>query len=443
MTLQSSNNQDIWIDGFNLAKEAGTGIATYARNLSFALRDLGRPVHVIYGLRGVSKEPELREVGFFDPVTTKTPLALEILQHALYLGQVPFGVSPFEIPISGRVFAAAFKSRLPHFDHIWNIPNLFDRADVFFDLFRRRLSIATGNAPAIAHWTYPMPIKIAGSKNIYTMHDLVPLRLPYTTLDVKRRYFRLMQLLAKEADHIVTVSECSRNDIINILGVPPNRVTNTYEAVDIPTEYANKPEEIVRREIEGTFNLTYKGYMLFYGAIEPKKNIGRLLEAYLGSHIDTPLVILGKKGWKSEQELRLWNDDLLRYSERVGDVTYARRRVLQVDYAPFPLLVSLIKGAKGLLFPSLYEGFGLPVLEAMTLGTPILSSTQASIPELAGEAAILVDPYDTNGMAEGIRALDENDALRAELTEKGRRRALLFSPDNYRRRLAELYRSIA
>jgi glycosyltransferase involved in cell wall biosynthesis len=179
--------------------------------------------------------------------------------------------------------------------------------------------------------------------------------------------------------------------------------------------------------------------MLFFGAIEPKKNVGRLIEAYLASKVETPLLIVGKIGWKSEQELRLLNDDVTFYLEQMGSLTYRRRRIYQIDYAPFPLLVSLIKSAKCVLFPSLYEGFGLPILEAMKLGAPVLTSSEGSTPEVAGDGALLIDPYDTRALAEGIMALDSNAELRASLSEKGRRRAEAFSTDAYSRRLKNVY----
>jgi glycosyltransferase involved in cell wall biosynthesis len=102
--------------------------------------------------------------------------------------------------------------------------------------------------PDLMHWTYPLPLKISSIPNIYTLHDLVPLRLPYTTLDNKRKYLRLVEKIASSADHIVTVSESSKNDIIKILGVTPERITNTYQSVSIPEKYANKSEDLVQKK---------------------------------------------------------------------------------------------------------------------------------------------------------------------------------------------------
>ncbi|MBV8910251.1 MAG: glycosyltransferase family 4 protein, partial [Gammaproteobacteria bacterium] len=316
---------------------------------------------------------------------------------------------------------------------------LFAKAHGLFGVFNRLHTVKIARKPDLVHWTYPLPLKMNGVPNIYTLHDLVPLRLPYTTLDQKRRYFKLVKKIATKADHIVTVSEASKADIVNILGVDPDRISNTYQAVSIPEKYRNKPPEVVQLEVEGTFGLEYKNYFLFWGSIEPKKNIGRIIEGYLASGAKAPLVILGAQAWKSEEELKLLYDDNIRSLVQVGNVTRVKNKVIQLAYAPFPLLVSLIRGAKATVFPSLYEGFGLPVLESMSLGTPVISSNTASIPEVAGQAAVLVNPYDTRAIAQAIQSVNEDEGLRASLVARGHEQAKLFSEEAYLARLRTVY----
>lgn len=438
-----SKPMKVMIDGYNLGLEKGTGIATYARNLSYCAHALGHDVRILYGgKQAPGVIPLLKEIAFFDTNAGSPPAWLVKLREIYSLFAAPYGHLATQVPITGAVVADGFKSRLPYYDSIWNAPDLFGRSFTAFSFFRLLSRVVMRDRPHLMHWTYPLALRVVGARNIYTFHDLIPLRLPYTTLDNKRRYLRLCMRLARRANHIVTVSECSRQDIINLLGVKPEKVTNTYQAVTIPDKYRNKPADIVKMEVEGTFGLRYKEYFLFYGAIEPKKNIGRLIEAYLGSGVETPLVILGSHAWKSEQELRLLYDDHIRSLITVGDETRVKRRVVRLDYAPFPLLVSLIRGAKATCFPSLYEGFGLPVLESMLLGTPVLTSNTSSIPEVAGDAAYLVDPYDTREMAHAIRELDSNEALRAELIGKGLKQAAKFNEDIYQKRISELYTSV-
>lgn len=428
------------IDGRNLSLEKGTGVATYARNLSYCLHDMGYQVEVLYGSRAAPDHTDLmKEIAFFDTNAGDIPKWLQILRSMKEAMTAPLGYEATRVPITGTIIKDTFKSRLPYYDAIYNSPDLFRKAHRLSGIFNRLHRVHISPKPDLMHWTYPLPLRIKGIPNIYTLHDLVPLRLPYTTLDNKRRYFKLVSKIAKTADHIVTVSESAKADIVNLLNVHPERITNTYQSVSIPEKYAAKPPEIVQQEVEGTFGLEYKGYFLFWGSIEPKKNIGRIIEGYLASNVKTPLVIVGAQAWKSEEELKLLYDDNIRALVHVGNETRVKKKVIQLSYVPFPLLVSLIKGAKATVFPSLYEGFGLPVLESMLLGTPVITSNTASIPEVAGDAAIQVDPYDTRAIASAILRLDSDEGLRSELAVMGVRQAQLFSEKLYQTRLNTVY----
>ncbi|MEZ5695863.1 MAG: glycosyltransferase family 1 protein [Sphingomonadaceae bacterium] len=434
----------ILIDGYNLGLEKGTGVATYARNLSYELHELGHKVSVLYGNRGsLNRDDLLREIAFFDGAVEQ-PRLLELLERAKQALRGPLSYRAVQVPITGRVVARTFSARLPYFDAIYNSNEVFKNASGAFWMWKQLVNIRMPEVPDLAHWTYPLPVRIKGAPNLYTMHDLVPLKLPYTTLDNKRRYLRLMRLLADRADHIVTVSENSRRDLIELVGVPENKVTNTYQSVQIPAKYREKPEEQVAREVEGVTGFGYKDYFLFWGSLEPKKNIGRMIEAYMASKVSTPLVIIGAQAWKAEQELALlnegkWEADSFIPASNIERRRGARKRIIRLDYAPFSLLVSLIRGAKGALFPSLYEGFGLPALEAMLLGTPVICSNTSSLPEVAGNAAEMVDPYDTQAITAAIRRIDADADRRAELARLGLAQAAHYSPENYRMRLNDVY----
>lgn len=429
----------ILIDGYNLGLEKGTGVATYARNLSYEIANLGHEVDVLYGNRAsATRNDLLREIYFFDSSVDERIKWLEILEQAYQALQGPMAFKAKQIPVTGKVITRTFQSRLPKFDRLYNAPDLFMRAQSAFKLWKRTLTVRMPDKPDLAHWTYPIPLHVKGRPNIYTLHDVVPLRLPYTTLDHKRRYLQLLQQLDRKAAHFVTVSESSKRDLVDLVGIAPERITNTYQSVSIPDKYRFKPEDQVAREVEGLTGFDYKGYFLFWGSLEPKKNIGRLIEAYLSSQVDTPLVIVGAQAWKSEQELKLLGETETVYGSferRRG----ARKRIIQMPYAPFPLLVSLIRGAKVAMFPSLYEGFGLPVLEAMLLGTPVICSNTSSLPEVAGDAALMVDPYDTQAITQAIRALDADAGLREHYIALGHNQAARYSPEIYRENLKAVY----
>ncbi|HVC54618.1 MAG TPA: glycosyltransferase family 1 protein [Stellaceae bacterium] len=430
----------IYYDGLNLSLEHGTGIATYARTLANVVRALGYEVGVVYS--SPHRPPAnrlLREIAFFDPNNAVRISRLRGYSNR-WIDQLRYarGVATNTLTLSGAIVTEHFERRLPLQARMFVARNLFANARIYYSWSGRFAELTFETPPDILHCTYQLPLRAKGACNIYTIHDLVPLRLPYTTLDNKRQTYRLLRKIAAEADHIVTVSEQSKRDIVEILGIDAGRVTNTYEAVHFRPEYIERPDELVAAQLESALQLEMHGYLLFYGAFEPKKNIGRLIDAYLLSATDMPLVITGPPGWGTQGEtalLRQAHDE-----DRSG--TRLRRRFYRLEYASRSMLVTLIRGARAVLFPSLYEGFGLPVLEAMALGTPVVTSRTSSLPEVAGDAALYVDPYDTDDIARAIQKITADDGLCAELSRRGRLQAEQFSVERYSARVAALYKGL-
>lgn len=283
--------------------------------------------------------------------------------------------------------------------------------------------------PDIMQWTATGPLHAKRVPNIYTIHDLIPLGPPHPTADDKAKYLKRCKCIARRADYIAVVSETTRQDVIRILGVDEDRVTNTYQAVSILDEIMNRPQSDLELELEleGIFQLGWKDYFLHFGAIEPKKNLGRIVEAYLASGVKTPLIIVGGRAWLDEGETRL-RDQVKRDGGPNAD------RIRRYEYLSFSMLMTLIRGAKATLFPSLYEGFGLPVLESMALSTAVLTSTGRALPEVAGDAALSIRPYDTVAMTRGLQALDLDEDLRADLVARGLVQATKSPPPQPTRR---------
>lgn len=424
----------VGIDGMNLAIPRGTGIATYARSLSQCVSSMGCLVDVVYGLDiPASTTPSMREVLFFDLLESersRKPPKTPSVRWASQMLRARAGLAATEVASVAWTITTPLAHRLPQYDRILNVQDLFGTAWRYFRAFGRFLDIRIENPPQIMHWTYPVPVRLAGARNIYTIHDLIPLKMPYTTLDNKAQHFRLLTACFRHANRIVTVSETSRRDMLGFFPeLRPEQVTNTYQAACSPRQPLEAAA--VERTVSGAFGLQPGGYFLFFGSIEPKKNVGRLIEAHLASGIEMPLVIVGARAWKSEGELALLKHRL------VGDL-----RVRQIDYVPAATLATLIRGARAVVFPSLYEGFGLPVLEAMSLGTPVLTSRMGSLPEVAGDAALFVDPYDPRDIAAGLQRLAGDDALCAALRERGLAQAARFGMAQYRERITALYQSV-
>lgn len=422
----------VGIDGYNIAMPNGTGVATYGRMLVQAVRELGYDTTGIFGI-DPGTSPNLAPFVFYDRLINPPILRRGITADAKRWVQARISGFPLiEIPIAGHVLIDPIVDRLPTFGRIVSSARLFERAYKRFRKTGRFTNITLRNPPDIMHWTYPVPLRVEGARNIYTIHDLVPLRLPYTTRDDKVQYHALITQCIAMADQICTVSEASKNDIEVLFPSAVGKTLNTYQVSGLSPPH--ETEAPVPNAATRAFGLEPDGYFLFFGAAEPKKNIGRLLEAYFGLDTQTPLVLVSGRAWHDIDELTLINAD---HGE--SGCRKENSRIVRIDHLRASVLAELVASARGVTFPSLYEGFGLPAHEAMLLGAPLLASNTSALPEIAGDAAILVDPYDVGAIRAALRALDDDVALRHRLRMAGRRQAATFSMPAYTARLDRLY----
>lgn len=316
---------------------------------------------------------------------------------------------------------------------------LWERAFLHFNRFGRRMAVKPEGRHDLFHVTRPTPAFVKGGANIYTIHDIVPLRLPYATLDNKKYFYNLIKNITRTADHIVTVSEFTKRDVQEFFDVPDDKITNTWQSVSVSESALSNSDDDVARDIENRYGLVFKEYYLFLGAVEPKKNISRMVEAFASSGTPRPLILVGGLGWQYERDLEAIEDERLRSWRFDGSHIRPDRRVQRLPYVPQAALLSLIRGARAVLLPSLYEGFGLPILEAMMLGTPVITSNTSSLPEVAGDAALLVNPYKVEEIRDAIKSIDADADLRMELIGRGRKRAEFFSPTRHAERIKAVY----
>lgn len=433
----------ILYDGYHLTAAAGTGIATYARQLIQLARKSGYRTSALFGMETVPdrNNPLLSEVGLFDAVPETPPRRLtRLIRFARTWPGAPFGIKPVRLPVQGEVMGSGALAGL---EDAYVARRTYERAKAHFQRRGKPAVVKVETPPDLFHLTYPAPLRVKGAPSVVTIHDLIPLRMPSASLDDKRYYYGMIKRIADEAAHIVTVSEHSRRDIVKLLGVPEEKVTNTWQSIGLPSWAGEIPDEEVTRDLTNGFGLEPGGYFLFFGALEPKKNVGRLVEAYALSGSKRPLIIAGGLGWQFKDDLKRIEDDRFLKFTRGGDESLGiSRLVRRLPYVPGDLLVSLIKGARAVLFPSLYEGFGLPVVEAMALGTAVMTSQTSSLPEVAGDAALLVDPGDIRDMSYAIERLDKDDVLVSEMAAKGLTRAAFFNRDDYQARVEAVYRRV-
>ncbi|MBN1483211.1 MAG: glycosyltransferase family 4 protein [Chloroflexia bacterium] len=269
----------------------------------------------------------------------------------------------------------------------------------------------------VAPWWTPCPL-------VVTIHDLAYMRYPEVHPRGRRLYLNLLtRLTVRRARAVIAVSEFTGREVQRLLGVPGERIQVIYEGVD-PDFCPRPPEEVAAfRERRGL----PPRYLLYLGNLEPRKNLRRLVQAYARVATDAPLVLAGARGWGYEA--------LFAEVEALG----LSERVLFPGFVPREELPLWYNGAVALVYPSRYEGFGLPPLEAMACGTPVLTSTASSLPEVVGEAGLQVSAEDVPALAAAMQRLLDRADLRAELRQRGLERARRFSWSNMARETAALY----
>ena len=425
----------VLIDGYNLALKQGTGIKTYTQLLDQALQSLSVETSFLFGHPIPSTDDALlREVLFYDdnPMRDHSPFGRFRRRAELWFDASLNRAPDVKRVLDNGVVVLANNNASRPTERALNGSRLFDVAWRRSLTFQRFLDVDLPEAFDAVHMTYPLPIHANGkAKKVVTIHDLIPLRLPYTTTDDKTELLRRHRKLCADADLIFTVSEFSKTDIVQLLGVDPAKVVVTYQ----PSRFAplRQPEMRERTKTLRRYGLDDKGFVLFVGAIEPKKNLGRLLKAYSEADADVPLVVAGPRGW-------MWQDEIGWVVDSKDAALHKKIRFL--NHVSAEDLRFLVSGAMALTFPSLYEGYGLPLVEAMGFGVPVLTARSSSLPEVCGDAALYVDPYDVRDIREKIERLVGDQPLRDYLSERGLERAQQLNPANFAQQVADGYRRI-
>lgn len=269
---------------------------------------------------------------------------------------------------------------------------------------------------------------------VVSIHDLSFEHLPHTFHRRSRTQLRLtVRHSAKRAAKILTLSEHTRRDVIETYGIPPERIT----AIPLAAPRHFSPVEDNRELQRVRHNYGIDGpYILSVGSIQPRKNLARLINAYAslrGKYAEAELpklVLVGKRAWLYDETMRALTQTGLKES------------VILTGYVPEPDLPTLYSGALCFVYPSYFEGFGLPPLEAMKCGAPVIVGNQTSLPEVVGDAALTVDPYDVSSIAAAIERLVKDSDLRRELSVKGRSRAETFDWSETARRTLQIYEQV-
>jgi glycosyltransferase involved in cell wall biosynthesis len=280
------------------------------------------------------------------------------------------------------------------------------------------------------HYVLPTAVRC---RSVVTIHDCIHLMFPqYLPNRAAYAYARAsMWSAAKHSDRILTVSEASKRDILHFFNVPPEKISVVYNAIDERFWVEPSPDDVAR--VRERFQLDH-GFVLYAGTIKPHKNLVRLIEAFAAL----------RKGPFEELKLLIIGDEISKLPalRRAVHSHKLHKHVRFLGFVPDETLAVLYRLAAVFVFPSLYEGFGLPPLEAMASGTPVVTSNVSSLPEVAGDAAVLVDPYSVDSIVDGMRRVLTDPQLAADLRRKGLLRARDFSWERSVARTHEIYRLV-
>jgi len=288
----------------------------------------------------------------------------------------------------------------------------------------RRAGVTLFHAP---HYVLPPLVRC---RSVVTIHDVIHLMFPnYFSNRAAISYARAsITMAARRATRVMTVSESSKRDILRFVDIPPEKIDVIYNAYDERFTVEPCEEEVVR--VRERFQL-HDEFVLYAGNVKPHKNLERLIQAFhlvRGRGLDhLKLVLIG--------------DEISRYAalRRAVHQHQLHKYVRFLGYLPEETLAIMYRLAGLFVFPSLYEGFGLPPLEAMASGTPVVTSNVSSLPEVVDDAAVLVDPYDPGAIADGMYRVLTDEQLRRSLRRKGLARARQFSWEHSVSRVRDIY----
>jgi len=307
-------------------------------------------------------------------------------------------------------------------------PNYSLREQVHVPWVLRRERPDVYHAP---HYVLPAGVRCP---SVVTIHDCIHLMFPqYLPNRLAYAYARAqMWSAARRSDCILTVSEASKRDILHLFNVPPEKIVVVYNAID--NHFSVTPSEDAVARVRERYQLDHK-FVLYVGNIKPHKNLVRLIEAFhelrQGELEDLKLLIIGDQISKVPALRRAVHRHKL------------HKQVRFLGYVADDQLAILYRLASVFAFPSLYEGFGLPPLEAMASGTPVVTSNVSSLPEVVGDAAVLVNPYDVDAIVDGLRRVLTDPVLAADMSRKGIERAREFSWERSVAKTWAVYQTIA
>jgi glycosyltransferase involved in cell wall biosynthesis len=396
----------ILVDGLNFELPRGTGIKTYTRSVLTALGELGHSTDLL-SQQSVPKVKHVSPLDAYMAVTTSAPssrrsLGERLLSHIRTVGRSFQGDIDLRANQDSRLLGRLQCEEWRHIDRLRIAPGLFLKS-----FARAGLGLGISAVPRcrdneVFFLTSPIPIRLPGRLNILTVHDVIPLSHPWLMdrwSTIAKAVGKTLEYTLAKADKVICVSDVTRQELVTRFKVDERKLHVVYQ----PCRYslvAEKPDEESERAVLEALGLSGEPYILFVGAIEPKKNLLNVLKAFELNKKLPQLIVVGPFAWSSSRERAM--------------ISGLGGRVRHLGFLPDRELDVLQKHATAFVFPSIVEGFGLPVLEAMWHGVPCVVSDIPVFHELFAGQAVFVDPYDPSSIAAGLYDVTSTKAIGRE-----------------------------
>jgi glycosyltransferase involved in cell wall biosynthesis len=420
--IQSIKDKNILLAGYDFEQKYHRGITSFSKVLLKVLNDQGAHCKVTLSAP-FNTESYLQELFILSKVNN--PLEFKISQkrrlYYLLSNIVDFRKRDKIIRFNYSDLRHERVSYLRYAQAIYNYPHLYDILNTHTKLFNGSLSLNTKDSDFL-FTTSPISLRPSRSSTalVQVLHDVIPLVTffhpggKWEAISFSNR----VKNMIKYSDTILSVSEFSKQEVLRLFpsAEAEKKIKVIHQPIPVYDEVLLEVENAeVQRSVLNTFKLNSSEYLFFIGFLETRKNIEKMINAFLALHhkLKIPLVLAGEIDPENETIKKLIKSNNVMF---LGTVTNVEKFVL-------------MKHARAFLFPSFYEGFGIPPLEAMKMGCPVLTSNQSSIPEVCGDAALYVDPFSTGSLIEGMYEICTNETLRSNLIKKGYERIKLFTQE--------------
>ncbi len=430
------NNKSILFASFDYEQQEHRGITFYAKSLAENTHCLGYQNYLLTSAK-TDRNPRIQQLDIHRQLEYPTGIGnLRLILKYLKSALIPIDLN-YKLVDNNNPGIIKGISRLSYLENVrgyFNVSYIYDLISLHSRVFNSpyNLKLSKQSKIDIVFCSSPMNIRIDRPiKLVQTLHDIFPISsILHPPEDSAKVFYKRIENMMIHSDKVLSVSDFSRNQILKIFPAYEQKIVTTYQPIPIfNSEDVMSKDFHVCEALLNKYQLQNTEYLLFVSMLEKRKNILTTIEAYLSIKEqigNIPLVIIGSLGYGSSEIAQYLESHKFNNSIRY------------LKYIPTIDKLVLLRKAKAFIFPSFYEGFGIPPLEAMQMGCPVLTSNISALPEICGDAALYVDPLSLSDIAKGIVEITNNHELRLELIARGYQNIKRFARDTYQDRLGKI-----